>query len=247
MIINLRSRTEVRVKHPVEVISDSIAALNKEDWQAFTDLCDPVSVRRFKRQLVEQFTEVGPRNSWTAEDFLSAFPDMPRSVAEYRAAEVERQRHPEERLKLEIRNVDSVEELKSLEPSEVLIRWLQTRSPHEFWAEVAESWKEKGENSWGCGESLSRYTILGSVRDGPEISHVVFRHDWADSVTIDQPEDWDTTIPSDERALSRLLEERSPHAVTCRKQGDGSWRIVADRNLFFLEMLSVGDAGEERD
>jgi hypothetical protein len=39
------------MSHPSQVIADAVAAIDREDWTAFINLCDAVSVRRFNPQM----------------------------------------------------------------------------------------------------------------------------------------------------------------------------------------------------
>ena len=233
--------------HPVQIVTDAIAALSRRDWDVFIPLFDPVSVRAFKRDLEWQFRELMPGDDLTLEDFIAEMPDVPREVAEYNFAAIERSRlEPDARLKLEIPAIASVDELKSLDASEVLRRWLQSRmlDPDEGYAsrtfEPAPGMEVVEIRKTSDGVRL-RYTVLGSVRDSGDFAHVVCRDHW-ETDQADDEEDSDTyTIPADERELSAQLRLRSHlHTVTCRKQADGSWRIIAGRELFFMPYMSSG-------
>jgi hypothetical protein len=46
--------------------------------------------------------------------------------------------------------------------------------------------------------------------------------------------------PQDEANLSRALQTRSLMLnALCRRQADGTWRLIAERNLFFLPQMSI--------
>ena len=107
------------MSHPSQVIVDAVAAIQREDWKAFIELCDPASVRRFKNDLVWQFSDHGYSPPFTVDEFLSDEPDISREVAEYYFSEMNGQRDPAFRLSLEMRTVSSLEELESLEPTEI--------------------------------------------------------------------------------------------------------------------------------
>lgn len=243
------------MSHPSQIITDAVAAIESGDWTAFIDLCDPVSLRRFKNDLVWQFSDHGYSPPVTVEDFLSETPEMPRVVAEYNLAQMNRYRDPAVRLSLELSTVSSLKELECLDPSEVLICWLKSRSPRREEEFSVKTWEpseglEVTEVSRLSQEELDndvifkpKYVVLGSVRDGDEFSHVVCRH-------ADDPE-WDDEVaeefdeyerPADEGELDRKIRNRT-HMLTalCRIQPDGSWRLVAERNLFFLPQMSIVD------
>lgn len=245
------------MSHPAKIVADAVAALNREDWNAFVGFCDPVSVRRFKRDLVWQLTDRGPGDPVTVDDFLREMPDMPREVAEYNLAEIERSRDPILRLHLEISTVSSFEELTSLESDQVLLRWLQSRMPlreDDFskrrWQpaeglEVVEI-RRLSDEEIDCGViSKPEYVVLGSVRDGDEFAHVVCRHvlrEYNDS-EIDAD---DHATPRDELELERALRDRKwIHTAACRKQRDGSWKLIVDRSLFFMANMSIAGPGSD--
>jgi hypothetical protein len=249
------------MSHPAQIVADAVAALNRDDWDAFVSLCDPVSVRRFKRDLVWQFADRGYTQPPTVDDFLAEMPDMPRGVAEYNLAEMERYRDPVKRLHLEICTVSSVEELQALEPGEVLLRWLQARMPRRENDFSVKDWEpadglefveftRQSQDELDSGRMFRpEYTVLGSVRDGPDFAHVVCRHTHGDSEEFsDDIELEDPAIPQDEAKLERALRLRSLMlTAACRRQADGSWRLVADRNLFFLANMSVANPEVEPD
>jgi len=115
------------MSHPSQIITDAVAAIDREDWAAFIDLCDPVSVRRFKNELVWQFSDHGYSRGVEVEDFLEEMPEIPREVAEHYVEEMNSKRDPAYRLSIELSTVSSLAELDGLEPAEVLVRWLQSR------------------------------------------------------------------------------------------------------------------------
>jgi hypothetical protein len=166
------------MSHPSQVIVDAVAAIEREDWSAFIDLCDPVSLRRFKNDLVWQFSDHGYSPPVTVEDFMSEAPEMPREVAEYNLAQMNSYRDPALRLSLELSAVSSLAELKSLESGEVLIRWLKSRMPRREEEFAIRTWE-----------------------------------------------------PS--RGMMLML------TALCRRQVDGTWRLIAERNLFFLPQMSI--------
>ena len=240
------------MSHPSQVLTDAVAAIERGDWQAFIALCDPVSVRRFRNDVVWQLSDHGYSPGVTVEDFMSENPDMPRQVAEYNVAQMEQYRDPALRMELEISTVSSLDKLKSLEPHEVLVRWLQSRMPYredEFsirkWEpargmEVTEVRRISQEEIEGDFIYRPPYEILGSVRDGPDFAHVVCRHADRRDHEAEESDSEDYATPPDEAELDRAIRNRV-HMLTalCRKQPDGNWLLIAERNLFFLPQMSI--------
>src|SRR6476620_3289546 len=84
-----------------------------------------------------------------------------------------------------------------------------------------------------------QYVVLDSVRDGSEFAHVICRHAGR-SYAPDEEDSGDYSTPQDEAALSHALENRSLMLTAlCRRQADGTWRLIAERNLFFLPQMSI--------
>lgn len=239
------------MSHPSQIITDAVAAIERGDWSAFIDLCDPVSLRRFKNDLVWQFSDHGYSPSATVDEIMNEIPEISREVAEHYLAQMTGDRDPAFRLSLELSTVSSLEELQGLEPSEVLIRWLKSRMPRRE--------EELSIRKWEPSEGLEvtevrrlsqqeldndfiykpEYVVLGSVRDGDEFAHVVCRH--ADRPGRDDDEESDGyATPTDEGELDRTIRNRV-HMLTalCRRQADGTWRLIAERNLFFLPQMSL--------
>lgn len=236
------------MSHPAQVVADAVNALNREDWDSFVAVCDSVSLRRFKRDLVWQFTDRGPGDISHLDDFLGENRDRPWESADDILGDIERRRSPLERLRLEIRTVSSIEELTALEPGQVLVRWLQARTlrGNEF---SASQWQPtEGFDLAECrsqyDDELSsgmlprpEYVVLGSVRDGPDFAQVICSH-----VLEFEDDSDDADIPEDEFELERALRRRKwMYTAACRKQSDGSWRLIADRSLFFMANMSIAD------
>ena len=91
--------------------------------------------------------------------------------------------------------------------------------------------------------------MLGSVTDAPDIAHVLYRPTATPAESY--PEAYDKCLKemSDEerRFVESMHHRGDPIVVTCRKQGDGSWKIVAKRNFFLLDSLDVVEVHNGRD
>ena len=75
------------------------------------------------------------------------------------------------------------------------------------------------------------YVPLGAVADGERIAHVLFRN------ALD---------PDDAQTLARELWGRAhPHVATCRRQPDGTWRLVADHDFLHVASVIISGVREE--
>src|SRR5437588_11833990 len=83
---------------PLVLFDATLNALNAEDWRGAAQLCDPVSLRAFKRQLLERFAPDKPLRDLTIEDLLRHTPDKPRQVAEYELAQHRRRAYQRRRI-----------------------------------------------------------------------------------------------------------------------------------------------------
>jgi hypothetical protein len=79
--------------------------------------------------------------------------------------------------------------------------------------------------------------LLGVVPDGDRIAHVIFRAAFDPAKLPDPPMGFSDAGPSeDERQLIRDIAGRLvPQVVTCRRQDDGTWRMIVGHDFFGLE------------
>ncbi|MGI9043556.1 MAG: hypothetical protein ACR2GK_05465 [Gemmatimonadaceae bacterium] len=233
------------MRSPVEVVNAVFAALNSADWAGLAELCDPVSLRAFKREILDEFPDTGEGLSLDIESLMEAEPDLPREVAEYQLAQMNKYMDPGYRLESQLHAVSSVEQLRGMDPGRVFARWLQARSPENFRQnkrEAGEQWElpEPQDQSRKATRAY-RYTALGSVLDSSEVAYVVYRK--SAEVTDIYPglmDDWAALRPADEVELARVTHFlHTPRVATCRKQADGTWRIVADSSLLLTGTLQV--------
>lgn len=235
------------MKNPADVLDAAFAALNLDDWAGFTELCDPVSLRAFKRETLDHYAYDVDDLHVEAEDLLDTEPEMPREAAEYQAARMNEVTSKAHRLKREFLVVESVDELREMDESRMFVLWLQACSPYRraaLEAETEEPWESDA--AWDPpvddgkkGTRAFRYSVIGCIADGGEIAHVLYRSDY----TVEKifPEEYAALMsgkPADEQELARQLHHRShPRFATCRKQTDGTWRLVVDRNLMLVSSL----------
>ena len=219
--------------NPTAVFEGAIAALNAEDWQAAAELCDPVSLRTFRRRLLEQCAPSRLRPMVTVEQMLASSPGMPREVAEYEVNEVRRYADPVARMREELPSVSSLEELHELSPVATYAAWLDGRSARRQVERLVESGhmsaRAAADTVWRMVEPL-RYVALGAIRDGDRIVHVLYRFATDDSGEwVEQLSEVMADVPADEREFIRERSSRGhPYVATCRRQPDGTWALVAD-------------------
>lgn len=234
---------------PLDLFRAAVAAVNAEDWAAAAALCDPVSLRAFHRQLLAQFAPPEPRWQLTVEEYLRHSPEMPRDVAEYMVAQHRKHADPAERLRRELPGVPAVDALSALRPEQAFAAWLDGRSIRRQVEQLAADrriTRRAADLHATAPTEHYRYIALGAVLDGERVAHVLFR----DAFEPDQPWSadaarWLADQPADEQDLARELRGRGhPQVATCRRQPDGSWRLIADHDFLRMSSRHVSDVRE---
>ena len=235
------------VNNPAAVLDAAFDALNLDDWAGFVELCDPVSLRAFKSETLDDYAEDRDEYHVEAEDLLDHEPEMPREAAEYKAARMNEVTSRAHRLKRDFLTVKSVDELREMDASRMFVLWLQARSPYrraELEAESEEPWESNAawEPPVDDGKKPTRgfrYSVIGCVSDGEDVAHVLYRSDHSiDRIFPEEYAEMMSGRPTDEQELARQLHHHSfPHFATCRRQPDGTWRLVADRFLTLVSSL----------
>ncbi|HZK79338.1 MAG TPA: hypothetical protein VFC35_10540, partial [Gemmatimonadaceae bacterium] len=218
-------------------------ALNLEDWSGLADLCDPVSLRAFKREMLEDYGEEDAINEAIHELDPDYDPEIQEAI-EHDVALIREWFNPLNRLRLEFSPVDTIEELREMDPGKMFARWLRAKQPDarfEHAPDEGEEWKGRKDRGSDKTTHTYCYTTIGSVLDGEKIAWVIYRN--AKSPNDFYPglmDDWESKLPDDEAELARETRYmRHPLVVTCRKQDDGSWRMIASSNFSLVGTLQV--------
>jgi hypothetical protein len=239
---------------PLDLFRAAVSALNREDWPAVAALCDPVSLSAFRRRMIEQLAPTRPIRAITVEEYMRHSPDMPREVAEYSVAQIQRHADPERRLKEELPDVTSVAELRSLDPITVFVKWLDARSfRRQIERLVAEGRASRAAGAAAIARLAENaqypYVALGALPDGDRVVHIVYRHE-VDRQKRPSPDAqrWLERLPPEEQELVRDIEERGPPWIAaCRRQPDGTWRLVADHGLLGVGSTQIWRLDEPKD
>src|SRR5262245_58038103 len=164
---------------PLQTFREIAAAINDERWSDVARCADPVSLRLLQRQILAQFNPATIRPSLTVETLQRHQPELPRAVAEYQVAQM--QKHQEERLAhigAEVADVNSYEELQALSPEDLFARWLEARSLTRQVRQFLAT-HPRVESVSGVGlPALPRehVEVVGVIEEG-EWAHVLFRQD----------------------------------------------------------------------
>jgi hypothetical protein len=239
------------VRKPEEVVDAAFEALNLEDWAGLADLCDPVSLRAFKREMLEDFCVPNDRDEATREDDPDDEDDPEiRAAIEHDLALMREWLNPANRLRAEFSSVETVDELREMDPGKMFTRWLQAKKPErhvERDRDASEDWKRQKTSASDKMTRTYHYTTLGSVLDGDKIAYVVYRNSKKpNDVYPGVLDEWESSVPKDEVELARDTRYlRHPMVATCRKQNDGSWRLIASSHFSLVGTLQAVELRRE--
>jgi hypothetical protein len=230
------------MKDPIELFRAAVEGLEQEKWLDVAALCDPVSLRAFKHSFLSQF-DLGPQVSWTVDELLRFSPDMPRAVAEYQIAQIQRQSDPAARLAWEFPLAGSIDELRELESAEVFARWLEGKSPRgQILAAVRDGSISESAAAAHSAElgRLPPYQSVGAVQDGKDVAYVLYSFARAESGEMsEEVKEWMDDLSPEEREFAELSLTH-PSVAICRRQPDKTWRLIADRDFLHFGSISIG-------
>ena len=233
---------------PLTLFGAALHALNAGDWAAVAQLCDSASLKSFHRGRLEEFASRPSR--MTADELMRQVPDMPREAAEYHVARQQQMMDPEQRLKEEMPDVPNVDAFRAMAPEEVFTRWLDARSPGRQMERIGAAARIPPDVAAALvaehrGAELS-LVALGFIVDGDRIAHVLYREAFDESRGRGS-EEWLARLPADERELIRDMAGRGhPTTATCRRQPDGTWRLIVDHHFFGVGSSRIIDVQVEK-
>jgi len=217
--------------------------VNRADWHAVAALCDPASLIAFRRQQLERIVPTTASPALTVETFLRHQPDMPRAVAEYQVEQYRRNSAAlTQRLLESMPGVASANDLRALSPAAAFAAWLEGRSPRRQIERLAADGHILAATAALLGDmsDLHHHVPLGVVFDGARVAHVAYHVEGdAEDDPTDEAAEWLARLTVEERDLARDLSGRErPQMETCRRQPDGTWRLLARDD--FLSLGSIG-------
>lgn len=149
---------------------------NLEDWAGLADLCDPVSLRAFKREMLEDFPD--PDNAYEETRDVQfdeeEDPEIRAAVEHDIAILREEWFEPAIRLKEQF-SVDSLDKLREMDAGKMFARWLQVKKSRRD-REASEDWKRRKTRESYKTTRAYRCTTLGHVLDGDRVAYVVYRN-----------------------------------------------------------------------
>jgi len=140
-------------------------ALEARDWVRLRSYVDPAALAAIKDQAIAVADTLDAHQPSPSEEIQAAQPGMPRVVAEWFAEQERRAGESQDPAGLDALGVSSIEELRSLAPEEVFVRWM-----------TATQMTERLRRATGHAHvAASRYIVLGVVMEGDVIAHALYR------------------------------------------------------------------------
>lgn len=147
------------------IARSAFAALEARDWSRLRPLVDPGALATIKEQAIAIAEAMEGRRPSSPDEIQAREPGMPLAVAEWFSAEERRTLAMDDPAGINALGVMSVDELRSLAPDEVFVRWMSA-------TEMTERLRR------ATGEphrAVTRYIVLGVVMEGESTAHVVYR------------------------------------------------------------------------
>ena len=241
------------LKSPVDLFKAVLVALNAENWGGAAALCDPISLRVFRREMLDQFSPNQRMQAVTVEDMMRSQPELPRSVAEYYVQQQNERTDDTVRLRSQFPTVTNVNALRELEPAQLFAEFLYGRSPRrQIQALAAKGQVPQKAIDSGALEALGanhyQFETIGSLTDGDRIAHVFYRMKPPSPSDSPDMKRWLDAMPAEEQELTRdTMGREHLQSLTVRRQPDDAWLALASYQFIGGGMMISGIGLSERD
>ena len=210
---------------PVGVVESVLRGFSSENWIGVADLFDEGSLSEFRRNVLWRYSIPTPRL------------DVDQSTSD-----------PVMRLREELPRISSIEELELLPPRQLYAVWLESHSPRAQVNRLVESGqvsRTRAEKVLPSIVSNWNYTVIGVVMDGDTVAHVLYRGDRsATGLKQVEADLLRASAPAAElETLRDIFGKENPGLVTCRRNSDGFWRLLASHYPFGIGVgvIWIGD------
>ena len=168
---------------------------------------------------------------------------MPRAVAEYQLAQIERQTDPAVRFARDFPLLQDIAELRDLDPADVFARWLEGKSPRGQILAAVRDGSISEAVAAAHGSDLGRlppYEAIGTIKDGDDVAYVIWRFGKLDTGELpEEAREWMEELSAEEREFAKV-DLPHPSIAACRRQGDASWKLIAEQNFLHMGSISIG-------
>ncbi len=233
------------MQNPRQLVLTAFDALKARDYNTLASMCDPLSLCSFKQEMVDEYSPDVP-----AAEAEPAFAVVELNDEDY--AELIEFLDPVRRLQSELPGLSTIEQLVSIDPVSLFATWMYAHSAEHFLDEKQRKPWESGSDWAPHDEKEDRkhelsYVIIGCAFDTPDIAHVLYRNEF--SALEAYPEgygEWFASASPAFRDFMAAMHHRGvPSVITCRRQSDGSWRLVASNHFMRFGLVGVTLAAGE--
>jgi hypothetical protein len=226
---------------PTSVFVATWEAVRYENWDAVLPLMDPDSLALFKLNWEERLS-FDNEDRVTVEMLMRYSPDMPREAAEYQVRQRQKYSDVQRMLGDDLPGIDTLQQLRNASPQDVFVAWLKGRAPDHQLKRLIEFGDVPAHAAvYGADFPKPSLHVVGELQAGEEFCYIAFR-------TIYTPPETDeqvaapirTELTPEQLRLHQFTSQGPPHLSLCRKQPDGSWRVVADDNFVGYGNLAIG-------
>jgi len=234
------------MENPRPLVHAAFNALKARDYNGVASLCDPLSLASFKQEMVDEYC---PAIS-TADD-QHAHPPVELSEEEY--IELIDVLDPVARMQSGFPTIPSLDQLISMDPATVFATWMYANSAERFedktprrpW-EISSEWKPREDQH---DRRETNYAIIGCVFASPDIGHVLYHNELsALEASPDGYGKWLSEALPVYRDFMKAMHHRGiPSLITCRRQSDGSWLLVARKDFILVGNLGVTFISDENE
>jgi hypothetical protein len=239
------------MKTPEDVVRAVFDAMNLSDWAGMAALFDEVSLRAFKHEQLDDYDH--PLEfELELDEYMESHPGITELEAKERIARLEHITSVAHRLNRDFLVIKSVDELREMDAGRVFALYVQANAPHrrmELEPDDGQPWEKEAEWEPANGNEnrkqtrAYRHSVIGHILDGENIAHVLYRDEHTVAkIFPEEYGEWLNGRPEDERLLAAELHHRStPHFATCRRQADGTWRMIAEYHFMPVPTLEYAD------
>ncbi len=214
---------------PRKLVAAAFELLQANDWKGLAAVCDPLSLRSFKAEMLEEFDD---------EDFLTDKVDSGLAVEldDDQYADYCKYLSPVSMLRVEFPMLSSVAELRALDSFETFALWLEGK------ASGGRSEDDADTEAWIPNKevrALPENEVIGCVFASPDIAHVLYRRKLP-ATAHDGYRSWLSKARAEHQEfMAAMYHHGDPSLITCRRQSDGTWRLVAKRHFMLFGALQV--------
>lgn len=234
------------MKNPRQLVQAAFDALRGHDYSRLASLCDPLSLQAFKQEMVDEYCP-----AFSVTDDPHPYSRVELTDEEY--ARLIEFLDPVRRLQSEFPSLTTIGQLLSMDTVALFATWMYANSAERFQDEMLRKpWET---SDWALREQEENrnrepnYVIIGCVFDTPDIAHVLYHNELSALEALPEAYgEWLASASPVYREFMTAMHHRGlPILITCRRQPDASWRLVARKHFMLFGSFAVTPASGENE